>query len=297
MSFHWFEILSALACYALCALLAAVCVRAKLRALLDRARREASGLSAAADSLAQAMPKDHTHGSRLALSLAACAALTAFLWIPLGRLPALFPCSWGGLAVLGSLGLALGFGEDWAWNAAARRKLRALALLGLSLAFFAWYARQRGVPGDLFALESYVATPLAGLTGWEGRLGMLLLALAFLLAVRDVQQELASGLAGVTSLEAGAARAVVIAALMWQVWLLAVLGMAVCLFAPLCPAGRLGMPGVTGVAADALFFWLKLLIADHALWLTANTLPRLSARAPLAQFLIAGLGALCMAFA
>ena len=295
MSFHWFEILSGLACWVFCALLAAVCLRAKLRALLDRAREP--GQSAATDSIAQPTPKDHTQGGRLAVSLASGAALAAFLWIPLGSLPALFPLSWSGFAVLGSLALSLGFEEDWAWRAATRRKLCALALLGVSLALFAWYGRQRGVPGELFALDSYVATPLAALMGWQGRLGMLLLVLALLLVLRDVQRDLASGLAGVMSLEAGEARAVVIAGLTRQVWILAVLGMAVCLFAPVCPAGWIGMSGVTGIGVDALFFWLKLLIADHALWLTENRLPRLSDCAPWVQFLLAGLGALCMTFA
>jgi hypothetical protein len=198
---------------------------------------------------------------------------------------------------LGCLGLALGFEENWAWNAATWRKARVLALLGLCLALFAWYARQRGVPGELLSLDSYVATPLAGLTGWPGRLGMLLLALAFLLAALDVQRDLASGLVRIVSLEAGEARAAAISALIRQVWILAVLGMAVCLFAPFCPAGWFGMSGVTGIAADALFFWLKLLIADHALWLAENRLPRLSACASRAQFPLAGLGALCLVFA
>jgi len=298
MSFNWFAFLSGLVCCVLCALLAAACVRAKLRALLDRAPRGESGLSAAADKVAQSAPKNHTQGSRFAVSLASFAALAAFLGIPLGSLPAIFPFSWGGLAVLGCLGLTLGFEENWTWNEATRRNARVLALLGLCLALFAWYARQRGVPGELFSLDSYVATPLAGLMGWQGRLGALLLALALLLAVRDVQQSLASGLARVAAgLEAGEARAVVISAMIRQTWILAVLGMAVCLFVPLCPAGWFGMPGVTGIAADALFFWLKLLIADHTLWLAANKLPGLSAFATRAQFPLAGLGALCMAFA
>ena len=297
MPFHWFEVLSGLAYCAFCALCAAVCARAKLRALLDSAPRRESGLSAAADNIAQSTPKNHTQGSRLAVSLASFAALAAFLGMPLGSLPALFPFSWGGLAVLGCLGLALGFEEEWAWNAATRRKARALGLLALALAFFAWYARQRGVPGELFSLDSYVATPLAGLVGWQGRLGILLLASAFLLAARDVQQEWASGLAGVEELEAGEARAVVISALVRQVWILAALGMAVCLFVPWCPAGWLGIPGVMGIAVDALFFWLKLLLADYGLCLAENTLPRLSACTPRVQFLLAGLGALCMLFA
>jgi hypothetical protein len=126
---------------------------------------------------------------------------------------------------------------------------------------------------------------------------MLLLALALLIALRDVQQDLASGLARVAGLDAGEARPLIISALIGQIWILAALGMAVCLFAPQCPAGRLGMPGITGIAVDALFFWLKLLAADHAIWLAGNMFPRLSACASRAQWPIAGLGALCVALA
>jgi hypothetical protein len=296
MSFHWFELLSGLASCVFCALLAAVCLRAKLRALLERAPERASGPSAATDSIAQAAPKNHTQVSRLAASLAACAALAAFLAMPLGSLPALFPLSWGGLAALGCLILASGFAEDWSWNSAMRRKARVLALLGLALALFAWYARQRGVPGELLSLDTYVAMPLAELMDWRGRIGIALLALAFLCAIRDVQQDLPSGLTQVVRMEASEARITVIAALARQIWILAALGMALCLFVPFCPAGWLGLSGVTGLAADALIFWLKVLIADHALWLATDSFPRASPWLPWAQILLAGLGALCILF-
>jgi len=209
----------------------------------------------------------------------------------------LFPAAWGGPAALGCLALASGFAGDWRWDGAAQRKARVLAPLALSLALFAWYARQRGMPGELFSLDSYVVTPLAGIMEWQGRLGMALLASALLLAVRDVQRDMISGLAQVTRLEADAARAVVVSALVRQIWIFAVLGVALCLFAPLCPAGWLGMSGVTGVAADALFFWLKVLLADHAVWLAADKLPQASVRLPSAQVPLAGLGALCIFFA
>ena len=284
MSFRFLKLLFALAYFVLCALLAALCLRAKARALLDRAPNAG----------AQPMPEQHTQGSRLVLSLASCAALAAFLGIPLGSLPALLPFSWGALAVPACLALASGFAGEWSWGGATRRQTRVLAFLGLSLALFAWYARQRGMPGELFSLDSYAATPLAGLMGWRERLGMLLLALALLLAVRDVQQDLASGLAWVTRLEPGEARAAVASALVRQVWILAVLGMAVCLFVPFSPASWLGMSGITGTAADSLFFWLKVLLADHALWLAGAMLPQLSVCGAWAQALFAGLGALCL---
>ena len=297
MSFHVLELLSGLACVVFCALLAAVCVRAKLRTLLDRAQEQESGLPASQDKITQSTPKSYTQRSRLAITLAACAGMIAFLGMPFGSLPSLLPFRWGGLVVLGCLALALGFEGEWTWDGAARRKTRALALLGLALALFAWYARQRGVPGELFSLDSYMATPLAGLMGWQGWLGMLLLALAILLAVRDVQQDLASGLARLTRLAPDEARAAVILALVRQIWILAVLGVAACLFAPLYPTGLLGMSGVAGIAADALVFWLKLLIADHVLWLTAKTLPQTSVWLPRAQVLLTGCGALCIFFA
>jgi hypothetical protein len=297
MSFHFLELLSGLACFVFCGVLAAVCVRTKLRSLLGRAPGQESGPFAMPDSITQAAPKNHKQDGRLVTSLAACAALFAFLGMPLGSLPALVPFSWGGLAVLGCLAFALGCEQNWRWDGATRRKAYSLAFLGLSLSLFAWYARQRGMPGELFSLDSYVAMPLAGLMGWRERIGMLLLALVFLLTVRNVQQDLASGLALVPRLEHGETRAAVVAALLRQIWILAVLGVAVCLFVPFCPAGWLGISGVTGVAVDALVFWLKVLIADHVLWLAANAFPQAFARLSLAHIPLAGIGALCIVFA
>jgi len=287
MASRLLEIFFSIACFALCTLLAAACVRAKARALLDHDPDESS----------QSEPQHRTQGSRLALSLAAFTALAAFLGIPFGTLPALLSFKgWGALVVLACLTLASGFAGEWKWDAAMRRRTCVLVFLGLSLALCVWYARQKGMPGELFSLDTYVVTPLAGLMGrWE-RLGMLLLALVLLFAVRDVQQDLASGLAWLTRLEPSEARAAVSWALAGQVWILAVLGVAVCLFVPFSPAAWLGMSGVTGMVVNVLLFWLKVLIVDHVLWLARNTLPQLSARLPWAQVLLAGLGALCLFF-
>ena len=287
MSFRFLTLLAGLAYCVLCAVLAAVCLRAKVRALLDRAPEGTS----------QPPPQQESHGSRLPLSLASCAVLAAFLAIPPGSLPALLPFSWGALAALGSLALASGLAGAWNCDATTRRQTRVLALLALSLALFAWYGQQREAPVALFSLDSYVITPLAEFMGWGKRLGVLLLALALLLALRDVQLDLASSLALVTRGEPGEARAVIASALVRQIWILGVLGMAVCLFVPFSPAGRLGMSGVTGTAVDALVFWLKILIADHALWLGGIMLPQLSRCRPWGQMLIAGVGALCLLFA
>jgi len=287
MVFHLLNVFFALAYLVLCALLAAVCVRARARALLGRAPD------------GQPMPEQHTRGSRLAFSLASCAALAAFLLIPLGSLPALLPLSWGAPAVPVCLALASGFAGEWRWDGAMRRQTCVLAFLGLSLALFAWYARRQAVPGEIFSLDCYVTTPLVSFIAMsrQGKLGIALLAPALLLAVRDVQIDLLSGLARVTRLAPDEARAVVTSALVRQIWILAVLGMAVCLFAPFSPAGWLGMSGITGTAADALFFWLKVLLVDHGLWLAADRFPQRPAWLPRAQALLAGLGALCLFFA
>ena len=298
MSFHVLELLSGLAYCVFCVLLAALCIRAKARALLERAPGQEPRLPASPDTIAPPTSKSHPQGNRLSLTLASCAALAAFVWIPLGCLPALFPSAWGGLAALGCLALAAGFAGNWRWDGATRNKTRVLAPLALFLALFAWYARQRGMPGDVFSLDSYVATPLAGLMERQGLLGMILSATAVLLAVRDVQADMLSGLALVTRRpDAEEARAVVVLALMRQVWIFAVLGVAICLFVPFGPAGRLGMSGVTGIAADVLFFWLKALLADHACRLAADKLPQASARSAAVQITLAGLGALCIFFA
>jgi len=294
VAFRILEFLSVFACCILCALPAAVCVCAKLRALLGRAPVPASGPVAAPDGTEESAPAGPGRSIRLSLSLAACAALAAFLWIPFGSLPALLPAPWGGLALLGCLALTPGFAEGRLRDSATRNKARVLLLLGLCLALCAWYARQRSLPGYPFSLDGYVAVPLAGLMGWQERLGMLLPAAALLLALRDVQHDLASGLAQVPRLEAGEARAAVVTALTRQIWIFAVLGAAVCLFVPFCPATRLGMSGATGLAVDLLVFWLKVLLADHALWAARNAFPRFSTRPSWAHASLAGLGTLCL---
>ena len=287
MSFSFLTLLAGFAYGVLCAVLAAVCLRAKVRALVDRTP----------DGTAHLLSEQHAQGRRLPLSLATCAALAAFLPIPPGSLPALFPASWGALAVLGCLTLASGLTGAWSWDETTQRQSRVLAFLALSLALFAWCTQQLGAPGELFSLDRYATTPLAEFIGWGKGLGVFLLALALLLALRDVQQDLASRLVLATCRERGEARAAVASALVRQIWILAVLGMAVCLFVPFSLAGRLGMSGVTGTAVDALLFWLKILIADHALWLGDTLLPRLSLCRPWGQMLIAGVGALCLLLA
>jgi hypothetical protein len=102
MSFRFLDFLFALACFAVCALLAAVCLCAKLRALIDRAPAQESCLSASAETVAQSAPKHHRQSSRLAASLASCAALAAFVWIALGSLSA--SCYVGGACGSGPLG-------------------------------------------------------------------------------------------------------------------------------------------------------------------------------------------------
>ena len=83
MPFRFLNVLFTFAYFVLCALLAAVCIRAKARTLFSRTP----------DGIAQPAPEQHTQGRHLPLSLASCAALAAFLWIPLGSLPVLFPFS------------------------------------------------------------------------------------------------------------------------------------------------------------------------------------------------------------
>jgi hypothetical protein len=290
-SLGFFKLLSAIGFFVVYALLAAVCARSKLRSLLDRPSERDSGPPVSLDG-EEHPTAANSPGSRLAVSAATCAALAACLGIPLGSLPPLLPFTWGGLAVLGCLAISLVFERDR--DGATRRKARALAFLGLSLALFAWYARQRGAPGELFALGTYVTAPPALFAGWQSRLGMLLLALALLLALRDVQRDLASGFALALRLEASEARPLVVAALTGQIWVFAALGMTLCLFAPFCPAGWFGMSGFAGLAADALMFLLKLLIADHALWRAKDLFPQGYACLSRSQFLLAGLGALCM---
>ncbi len=245
------------------------------------------------------------------VSAACLLALPAFACMPLGGLPALVPVAWAGLALPACLlasRIAQGEGEPPA----------ALICPAAALGIAALYARGRGLPGDLLSLDSYAAMPLFSLAEGRETAGLLLLAAGVLAAFREARRGKngASGDAAGNSLKTNlkngicqAARRTLTtntengarkgapapgdAARLLRRWACA--GMWVCLFAPQGIAYPLGPAPVPGLAADALFFWAKLLCLDQALRLSALYPPRMPRPALIIAALFAAGAALLLA--
>jgi hypothetical protein len=183
--------------------------------------------------------------------------------------------SFSGALALGLLAVSAGCSAGClgGWRACVSH-VQPFARLGLALAISAWYARQRGVPGDLLSLDAYVAMPLAGAAESPAvAAGLALLGLGALPLIRDETADLAASLRHLAGL---------------AVW--------ICLFLPVCPARDLGLGDVAGFAPgfalDALYFWGKILALDFVLRLAAARVPpRLSPRLAAVQTSCAAVGA------
>ena len=196
MSFHFSGLLSGLAYLAFCLLVAASRAGKKYR-------RDASTIG-------------QDGGESPALPSVSCLiSLFSFLFLPCGALPSLFPVSGGALLAAGGLTLALGFRG---WNA-PRRQWWIPFCLGVSLTVIARYAQQRGVPGDLFTLDAYVAMPVFGAAEGAWKPGVGVLAAASLLALCPASNRKPSGETLPDALAA-------------ELWMLLALGFWVGLFFP-----------------------------------------------------------------
>jgi hypothetical protein len=221
--------LSGLAYLALCLLIAASCAQRKCP-------RDAS-----------AGPRPAENGGRLSASC--LISLSSFLFLPCGALPSLLSAPVGALAVVAALAAAPGLGgREWKWA----RRAGAAFCLGVSLWAIARYARQRGIPGELYALDAYTATPLLGVAEAREKAGLCLLAAASLLALYG---------AALARLHARG----VLAALAAELWMLAAIAFWICLFFPysfshfLAYASGSWILSVGGFLLDALVFWGKAL--------------------------------------
>ncbi|MDR3220937.1 MAG: hypothetical protein LBU46_02860 [Candidatus Accumulibacter sp.] len=248
MSFQPLGFLSGLAYLALCLLIAASGARKKCRFdFSDPA--EASTIGQLAGESGQPPPVSRSPKSSFLLSVSCLISLSSFLFMPCGTLPSLFPDAGGALIALGGLAAALGFR-----GCAAMRRQGCVALcLGVSLAVIARYAQQRGVPGELYALDAYVAMPIVGVAEGGALPGVCILALASLFALRQ-----ASPARNANPLGGGEA---LLAALAAELWMLAAIGFWVGLFFPFSFAfGQLSeVSALGGLALNALVFWGKVL--------------------------------------
>jgi hypothetical protein len=252
ISFQPLGFLSGLAYLALCLLIAASGARKKCR--LDFSDpADACTIGRLAGEMGQPPPVSLSPQSSFLLSVSCLISLSSFLFMPCGTLPSLFPDSGGGaLIALGGLLAALGF-RGWE---RVRRQGCVPFCLGVSLAVMARYAQQRGVPGDLYTLEAYVAMPIIGVAEGGGMPGICILAAVSLLALRQASPARRSASGG-NSLGGEA----LLGALAAELWMLVAIGFWVGLFFPFSFAfGPLSeVPTLGGLALNALVFWGKVL--------------------------------------
>ncbi len=262
MIFHPLTLVSVLAYALFCALTAAIGAPLRLRAknvihfVLYNLTTE------------QHQYKERPKETRVIFS--GLAALAAFMCIPLGSLPALIPVSWSGALAVILLALSAALRP-------AAGKWAAVFGLSLALGLSALYARQRGVPGDLLAFETYVGMPLAHVMEWPGRAGLLTAGFAVLFLIGKTYRVKSGGVGyekkddacavgGVfTRAENGTVSDYDVFLREWadEVGRLAALGMWVCIFMPAGLAGELNVPIVAGLALDAVYFWGKLACLDY----------------------------------
>jgi hypothetical protein len=252
MPFHPLGFLSSLAYLALCLLIAASGAWKKYQRGNDPTDASTIGQFAGEDS--RLSPPSLF--PRVLLSISCLISLSSFLFLPCGTLPSLFPFSGNALLAVGGLMLALGFRSiSGGWDV-ARRQWRTPLCLGVSLIVIARYAQQRGVPGDLYTLDAYVAMPIIGAAEGVGKLGVGVLAVASLFA-------LWSAAGRVSSSEEKPKRAgeTLFAVLASELWMLAAIGFWICLFSPFSFAYNQDseISSLAGLALNALFFWGKVL--------------------------------------
>jgi hypothetical protein len=236
-------------------------------------------------------PSAEKNGRRFLWSLSASCALSSFLFMPCGTLPSLLSVSGGALAAIGVLALALVFqgGRERAGKWAHRSACVPFSL-AVSLAAIAHYARQRGVPGELYALDAYVATPLTSVTdAWE-KSGLYALAVASLLALYGA---LPTRRLPTHEGKSPKADEDFLAALTAELWILATVAFWVCLFFPHSLAydqvSEISVLG--GLALNALIFWGKVLGLKWLLRRLREKWPYDLPFHTLALFVLSGIGA------
>jgi hypothetical protein len=269
MSFQLSSILSGLAYLAFCLLIAVSRVRSRRDDTSQGFDYKASddGRSAGVSDGPMRAPPSPAPKFLFLLSLSCLISLSLFLFMPCGALPSLFPASGGALIVVGGLAATLDF---WSGRSRVARQGSSLLCLGVSLAVLARYARERGVPGDLYALDAYVAMPVIGVAEGVESLGVCILAAVSLLALWQASPAPASGGKPPAGGEA------LLAALAAELWMLAAVAFWVCLFFPASFAlgGISGIAVLSGLALNAFFFWAKVLAVEWLLGKLRGKYPR-----------------------
>jgi len=169
--------------------------------------------------------------SQLRSAAAACAFLSGFMFIPPGSLSPFVNTPWGGAAMLVCLfiGSAL----------CGRFMIFPVSIFCVVFAVLAWYAWQRGIPGSVGNLGTFVAMPVWHIATGADTVGFLFLATGVLLAAGRFAPPLGSG------------------HFAHSLASLAVSALFVTFFLPWNAAPFVAWPGKFAAGSDFILFWTK----------------------------------------
>ncbi len=200
--------------------------------------------------------------------------LMLFLYLPMGALPPILGTEGDVILVLYLLAtsavclVAGGYasGSPYASVGASREMVLMMSYefpLSMVVCTLAWYALRTGMPGEPFSLETFVATPLWGVVGLNGLLGLGSLFLVLLAVVpaevgkapMDIPEAKTEILEGLIVEYSG--RNLALIKIVFALRQLAMCALVVNLFLPWSLGGALGVSGLSLFALDFLAFWVK----------------------------------------
>ena len=210
--------------------------------------------------------KIHREGKKAprALYMSSLFLIAVYCFIPMGSLPQFFSVRGGFLIAVSLLVLAQNFYirglkqySKEIYFSIDRNLINILfkftvALL-LVLITLAWFVINIGVPGSIFCLNTYAAMPLAGVTNFWGRIGLVFFFFS-LVVVSPCRKVRRAELTEYTSLLEvyDAVRSTLCPAIITAI------------FVPVNIGLLFGLAGIPMYAADFVFYWLKVLIVQIA---------------------------------
>ena len=210
--------------------------------------------------------KIHREGKKAprALYMSSLFLIAVYFFIPMGSLPQFFSVRGGFLIAVSLLVLAQNFYirglkqySKEIYFSIDRNLINILfkftvALL-LVLITLAWFVINIGVPGSIFCLNTYAAMPLAGVTNFWGRIGLVFFFFS-LVVVSPCRKVRRAELTEYTSLLEvyDAVRSTLCPAIIPAI------------FVPVNIGLLFGLAGIPMYAADFVFYWLKVLIVQIA---------------------------------
>lgn len=210
--------------------------------------------------------KIHREGKKAprALYMSSLFLIAVYFFIPMGSLPQFFSVRGGFLIAVSLLVLAQNFYirglkqySKEIYFSIDRNLINILfkftvALL-LVLIKLAWFVINIGVPGSIFCLNTYAAMPLAGVTNFWGRIGLVFFFFS-LVVVSPCRKVRRAELTEYTSLLEvyDAVRSTLCPAIITAI------------FVPVNIGLLFGLAGIPMYAADFVFYWLKVLIVQIA---------------------------------